>query len=513
VASFYVQNFGCRATQADGAAIERQFEDCGLERASAPSDAEIVILNTCTVTASADQDARAAIRRVHRENPIARIVVTGCYAQRAPQELASLPGVSQVIGNSHKHRLAEIAVAQSPKPAMSTANAAPASGFVPLGHLGRSHPPGSSQRPPTEGQGPIFVSDIFAHTELVAAPVFDAANERTRPNLKVQDGCDNRCSFCVIPYVRGQSRSMRLDQILQEVNTLVRSGYRELVISGINLGRWGRDLEPGIRSQVPRHDFGIQRPFLANPEPDEETNHLRLPSLIRAILDSTSLEKLRISSVEPMDWSDELIALLAESARIAKHAHVPMQSGSDSVLRRMHRKYRPWHYRERIEAIRTAMATAAIGADVMVGFPGETDAEFEQTRRMVEDLPFTYLHVFTYSPRPGTPAAEMPRQVPVHVARARNRVLRDLAADKKQAFMQSFAGRTVEAITLACGTGPAVREPSHHPFTEALTDNYLPLRLLGKHAPNQWLRARVEALEDGKLVGMSTTASQPLPKA
>jgi threonylcarbamoyladenosine tRNA methylthiotransferase MtaB len=532
VASFYVQNFGCRATQADGAAIERQFEDCGLERASAPVDAEIVILNTCTVTASADQDARAAIRRIHRENPEARIVVTGCYAQRAPEELARLPGVSQVIGNSHKHRLAEIAVAQSPEPGMGTAHASPAArGFVPLGHLGRSRPLASSQPPPTEGQGPIFVSDIFAHTELLAAPVFDAANERTRPNLKVQDGCDNRCSFCVIPYVRGQSRSMRLDQILQEVNTLVASGYRELVLSGINLGRWGRDLETCVRFQVSgptdpttpgfsrpttngqRHDFGSQPPFLACPEPSAGTNHLRLPSLIRAILDSTSLQKLRISSVEPMDWSDELIALVAESARIAKHAHVPMQSGSDAVLRRMHRKYRPWHYRERIDAIRTAMATAAIGADVMVGFPGETDAEFEQTRRMVEDLPFTYLHVFTYSPRPGTPAADMPRQVPVHVARARNRVLRELATTKKHAFMQSFAGKTVEAITLACGTDPAVREPSHHPFTEALTDNYLPLRLLGRHAPNQWLRARVEALEEGRLVGMSTTASRPFPKA
>src|SRR6266478_2887060 len=337
VASFYVQNFGCRATQADGAAIERQFEERGLERASAPADAEIVVLNTCTVTAAADQDARAAIRRVHRENPLARIVVTGCYAQRSPEELALLPGVTQVVGNSHKHQLAEL-ISDDGK------SLPPDPTFLPLSAL--------TENRELRTENSIYVSDIFAHTELLAAPVFDAANERTRPNLKVQDGCDNRCSFCVIPYVRGQSRSMRLDQILQEVNTLVRSGYRELVISGINLGRWGRDLEPGIRSQVPRHDFGIQRPFLANPEPDEETNHLRLPSLIRAILGSTSLEKLRISSVEPMDWSDELIALLAESARIAKHAHVPMQSGSDSVLRRMHRKYRPWHYRERIEAIR-----------------------------------------------------------------------------------------------------------------------------------------------------------------
>jgi len=490
VASFYIENFGCRASQADGAALESQFLENGLERAGAARDAEIVVLNTCTVTDGADKDARASIRRVRRENPGCRILVTGCYAQRAPQELASLPGVSWVVGNSHKHLAAEIATSGN----LSNRQ------FVPLTQLSAGLPSNDIHT-----TGDVIVGDIFAHTELLAAPVFESSSansaERTRSNLKVQDGCDNRCSFCVIPSVRGHSRSLQLPEIIREVDALVAAGYREVVISGINLGRWGRDLAVSCQLSA----------FSAFKDTEHRTPDFE--SLIRAILGETQLEKLRISSVEPMDWTDDLIALVASSPRIAKHAHVPLQSGSDSVLRRMHRKYRPWHYREKIEEIRAAMPTAAIGADVMTGFPGETDAEFEATRRLIEDLPFTYLHVFTYSPRPGTPAAEMPRQVPVHVARARNRVLRDLAADKKQAFMQSFAGRTVEAITLACGTGPAVREPSHHPFTEALTDNYLPLRLLGKHAPNQWLRARVEALEDGKLVGMSTTASQPLPKA
>jgi threonylcarbamoyladenosine tRNA methylthiotransferase MtaB len=334
--------------------------------------------------------------------------------------------------------------------------------------------------------------------------VFDAANERTRPNLKVQDGCDNRCSFCVIPYVRGQSRSMKLDQILGEVNTLVASGYRELVISGINLGRWGRDLEPGasqpgVRSQA----LGLSEPGASKFRRRLTTKHRRLnfETLIRAILDSTSLEKLRISSVEPMDWSDELIALVAESPRIAKHAHLPMQSASDAVLRRMHRKYRPWHYREKIEKIRAAMPTAAIGADVMVGFPGETDVEFEQTRRMIEDLPFTYLHVFTYSPRPGTPAANLPRQVPVQVARERNRILRDLASEKKQAFMHHFIEKTVEAITLTCAVNTPVCERSPHHFTEALTENYLRLHLRGGWEANQWMQVRVEDVVDGYLVG------------
>jgi threonylcarbamoyladenosine tRNA methylthiotransferase MtaB len=457
MASFYVENFGCRATQADGAAVERQFRERGLVRADQASEAEVVVLNTCTVTASADRDARAAIRRVRRENPGCQIVVTGCYAQRAPEEIAALPGVSRVVGNSHKHRLAEI-VLQPPDSGSENRKSAV---FVPLSSLSQS------QRPTTKDQGPIYVSDIFAHTELLAAPVFDAANERTRPNLKVQDGCDNRCSFCVIPSVRGQNRSLPLRQILVEVNTLVAAGYREVVISGINLGRWGRDLAP---------------------------EGSRFADLIRAVLEDTALEKLRISSVEPMDWSDELIRLMAESPRIAKHAHVPMQSGSDRVLRGMHRKYRPWHYREKIEKIRTAMPTAAIGADLMVGFPGETEQDFEKTRRMVEELPLTYLHVFTYSPRPGTPAATMHNQVPTITARERNRVLRELAAEKKQAFMRSFVGKAVEAITLSGF------DDTH---TECLTDNYLKLRLLGKHAPNCWLRVRALAPDGEALVGES----------
>jgi len=218
---------------------------------------------------------------------------------------------------------------------------------------------------------------------------------------------------------------------------------------------------------------------------------LRFEDLVHAILDRTSLEKLRISSIEPMDWSDELISLMTSSPRIAKHAHVPMQSGSDAVLRRMHRKYRPWHYREKIEKIRAAIPDAAIGADVMTGFPGETDAEFEETRHMVESLPFTYLHVFTFSARPGTPAAGM-SQVPVEKARERNRILRELAMAKKAAFMQSLVCRTVSAITLNVGDGGR---------TETLTDNYLKLYLEGQHPANRWVKVHVKAVDDGSLVG------------
>ncbi|HEX6503979.1 MAG TPA: MiaB/RimO family radical SAM methylthiotransferase [Terriglobales bacterium] len=500
VARFYVQNFGCRATQADGAAIERQFRDRGLPRAATLDEADIVILNTCTVTAAADQDARATIRRIHRENPGGRIIVTGCYAQRAPQEIAALPGVTQVIGNSDKHRLAEIAMPDLPlssglpfrakRRICSSGSASTSKNLVPLAAL--------TENQELRTENSIFVSDIFAHTELLAAPVFDAANDRTRPNLKVQDGCDNRCSFCIIPYVRGQSRSLPLAQVIGEVNTLVSAGYREVVISGINLGRWGRDLVVGLQSSAVSQDSLRQRPTTndqrlgSSQRSKTKDQRLGFEDLVCAILHETRLEKLRISSVEPMDWSDELIKLVASSPRIAKHAHVPMQSGSDRVLRAMHRKYRPWHYREKIEKIRAAMPTAAIGADVMVGFPGESDEDFEQTRRMVEELPFTYLHVFTYSSRPDTPAATMSNQVPVQVARERNRILRELASDKKLAFMRSFVGKTIDAITLNVSDGER---------TEALTDNYLKLRLAGTWQANQWISTRVQSVVDGQLIG------------
>ncbi|HMK29388.1 MAG TPA: tRNA (N(6)-L-threonylcarbamoyladenosine(37)-C(2))-methylthiotransferase MtaB [Terriglobales bacterium] len=461
MSSFHVENFGCRATQADGAAIERQLMERGFSRAADSAQAALVVLNTCTVTASADQDVRTAIRRVHRQNPQCRILVTGCYAQRAPREIAAIPGVDWVVGNSHKHQIAELACP----------SAVPAHSFVSVASLAsQSHP----HRPaaletgpvPSDRQAQIIVGDIFAHTELLAAPVLDADTdfERTRPNLKVQDGCNNRCSFCIIPSVRGRSRSLSAAEVVRQVQALVSSGYREVVLSGINLGRWGRDYSPPSK----------------------------FAHLLRAILEQTAVEKLRISSVEPMDWTDELIDLISGCSRVARHAHVPLQSGSDRVLRLMHRKYRPWHYAEKIRAIRAAMPSAAIGGDVMVGFPGETDSDFEQTRALIAELPFTYLHVFTFSARPGTPAAVLPDQAPAPIARERNRILRELAAEKKSAFQRSFLGSRLPAITLKAGSNES---------TDALTDNYLKLRLAGRHESNRWLEAHIHDVSGDCLVG------------
>jgi threonylcarbamoyladenosine tRNA methylthiotransferase MtaB len=292
VPRFFVQSFGCRATQADGAALERQLATKGLAQSHSAREADVVILNTCTVTAAADQDARASIRRIHRENPTAKIMVTGCYAQRAPQEIAALPGVTWVVGNSHKHRVAEIAAGNGFESELqaqvheqySGENGPDDQGFGAHRTGGPPQPNFVSLEAVTLS-APAFtlVGDIFAHTELIAAPVFtgDSIAEKTRPNLKVQDGCNNRCSFCIIPSVRGHSRSMQLDRVIAEANALVAAGYREIVLSGINLGRWGRDFQP-------RQNFEY---------------------LVRALLEYTDIEKVRISSVEPMDWSDDLITL------------------------------------------------------------------------------------------------------------------------------------------------------------------------------------------------------------
>jgi threonylcarbamoyladenosine tRNA methylthiotransferase MtaB len=410
VGKYFVQNFGCRATQADGAALESQLAAKGLEATASRSVADLVVLNTCTVTAAADDDVRQTIRRVHRENPSARILVTGCYAQRAPEELACLPGVEWVVGNSHKSRIADLVM------------------------LPGQHAP---------YHGNIHVGDIFAEHDFLFAPVEDAAGDRTRPNLKIQDGCSNRCSFCIIPFVRGRSRSAPADQVVAQVRGLAQR-YREIVLSGINLGRWGR--EPGSR--------------------------LRLAGLLRRLLAETDVERLRLSSVEPMDFSDDLLGLMAESPRLAPHVHAPLQSGCDRILRRMHRKYRPRHYADRILKARALMPLAAIGADVMVGFPGETDADFEENRAFIESLPFTYLHVFTYSERPGTPAAEDIDQVPVPVRKARNRVLRELAAMKNLEFRRSMVGRSLSAVTL-------------HETGIALSENYLKIELAAPREANR----------------------------
>ena len=477
MAEYHVENFGCRASRADGEAIAANLRHQGLLPAEPSASAHVVIVNTCSVTAEADRQARAWIRRVRRQNPAARVIVTGCYAQRAPEELAALPEVDAVVGNSHKSLVADVALGllsqrtRNPgDPSTSTVPAFPSQdpAFVPLAR--------------------ILHDDSFAHTELSTLP-FAPDAQQTRPNLKVQDGCANRCSFCIIPTTRGPSRSIPLATCLDSVRAFVDQGGQngarggmELVLSGINLGRWGRDLLPARRFE----------------------------DLVAAILTETRLPRLRLSSIEPMDWSADLLDLYrtfstGEHPRLAAHAHLPLQSGSDAILRRMYRRYRPWHYAERLAQIRALLPDAAIGADVMVGFPGETDALFQESYAFIAAQPLTYLHLFPFSARPGTPAWELHRQnpVPPRAVQERMAALRSLIAEKSRFFRSRFIARTLSAVTLDAGPDGA---------TEAVTDNFLKLTLAPQNAQsipaNRLVTARIAHLTPQGLAG--TVPLQPV---
>ncbi|HTV14003.1 MAG TPA: tRNA (N(6)-L-threonylcarbamoyladenosine(37)-C(2))-methylthiotransferase MtaB [Acidobacteriaceae bacterium] len=457
VAEYHVENFGCRASRSDGEAMAASLRHRGLAPAEDPSEAAVIIVNTCSVTAEADRQARAWVRRIRRQNPEARVIVTGCYAQRAPEELAAMPEVDAVVGNSHKSLVADLALRLSSAASLDVAD----SNFVPLER--------------------IFHDDAFAHTELAALPFAPDARQ-TRPNLKAQDGCGNRCSFCIIPATRGPSRTIPLETCLENVQAFVDRGGQELVLSGINLGRWGRDLK---RVQ-------------------------RFESLVDAILRRTALPRLRLSSIEPMDWSAELLALYREFAceagagpRLARHTHLPLQSGSDTILRRMYRRYRPWHYAERLAQIRALLPDAGIGADVMIGFPGETDALFQESYEFIAAQPFTYLHLFPFSARPGTPAWEYHRQSPVAASAVRERMaaLRSLMAEKSHAFRSRFVGRMLSAVTI----GGDADHPagSGAPTCEAVTDNFLKLTLDAPIAANRLVRARITGLSEDGVEGVA----------
>lgn len=464
MAEFHIENFGCRAARADGEAVSGRLRSAGLSEGD-PASADVVIINTCSVTAEADRAARAFIRRTHRHNPGARILVTGCYAQRAPEELATIPGVSAVIGNSHKVLAPDIVISFAADNGISRSRAPEAPNLVSVHSLLASGSPGIAPGN-VRGSTPIWADDQFAHSFIEEAQLLPGA--QTRPNLKIQEGCGNRCTFCVIPFTRGPSKSLPHAMVLQQIQGFVAAGGNELVLSGINLGRWGRDL---LSSEAaPRNS---------------------LAALVRQIFENTSLPRLRLSSIEPMDWDGDLIALMAEfgSRRLARHAHLPLQSGSDSVLRRMHRRYRPWHYTEKIEALlRAAGPDLTLGADVMVGFPGETEAEFEETMSFIRALPFGYLHLFPFSPRPGTRGWALHAEHPIapRLVEERMSSLRALAAEKSKLHRARFVGRTLEAVTLNTPQALARRG-----LTAALSENFLPLEIDGLSPANEMRRVRI----------------------
>jgi threonylcarbamoyladenosine tRNA methylthiotransferase MtaB len=437
---FAVYNFGCRATQADSAAIEHQLLARGFSASAGGDAADVVVLNTCTVTAAADSQARESIREIHRTNPAARIIVTGCYAQRAPQELAELEGVSMIVGNAH----------QTAIPGLASELVAPSSGGHQLISISQPAMATFSILTLRPAAG-ILAGDLFELKEVQVAPVEAAGAGRTRPTLKIQDGCNHRCTYCVIPSVRGRSRSLPKNRVIEQISRLVDAGAHEVVLSGIDMGSYGQDLTP----------------------------RTGLLALLKGILEETKVEHLRLSSMEPLDITRDLVSLVASSDRLAPHFHVPLQSGADPVLRAMRRRYKAAHYERRVGLAWELLPDAAIGADVVAGFPGETDADHTATMELVRRMPFSYLHVFSFSARPGTEAAVLPRQVPADVIRRRARELRLVGEEKKSAFWRAQTGRRIRALTLL---------PRHDVRgTRAITGNYLTVRIADQLPANQWL--------------------------
>jgi threonylcarbamoyladenosine tRNA methylthiotransferase MtaB len=420
--TFFISNFGCRASQSEGASIHQELLESDATESSSAFDAGVVIVNSCTVTEEADREVRQLIRRVASRNPKAQIIVTGCYAQRAPEELAQLPGVRYVVGNSHKTMVGEMALKVF------------------------------NEDFSTHGRSETLCSSIFLEKELKPASHLGSGG-RTRAVVKVQDGCNANCSFCIIPSVRGRSRSMSVDAVIAEVRDLVLRGYKEVVFSGIHLGSYGRDL-----------------PLKTN-----------LYDLLRRVLEIAGLERVRLSSIEPLEVVPKIIDLVADHPRMAHHFHIPLQSGSNHILRAMYRPYTREYYSTLVSCVRARVPDAAIGADVMVGFPGETDEDFMDTYRLIEESQLTYLHIFPFSSRPGTVAADLSSPIPDHVARFRAKALRNLIDQKNEAFRRGLMGRELDVLTLDDGS--------------AISNNFVRVSLPSGYPTNEWTRVVVTGLE------------------
>lgn len=385
------ESLGCKLNYAETVQIEKEFLQRGFEIVEPFASADVFVINTCTVTQSADSDCRQIVRRALRSSPNAFVVVTGCYAQGKPDEVARISGVDLVLGAKEKFHLFEYS-----------------NGFVKSGS-----DPDSSQ---ANYHGRVFVSPVEDLVEFGSA---DSAvrGARTRAFLKVQDGCDYNCSYCTIPKVRGASRSPSVEFLVEQARQIGAAGFKEVVLSGVNVG-----------------DFGSK---------EGES----LLGLLKALEQVEGIERYRISSVEPNLLTRDIIKFVASSSKFCKHFHVPLQNGADEVLRKMRRRYNTGHYREVISSIKEFMPDAGIGADVIVGFPGETNEVFEKGMNFIESLPLSYLHVFSYSERQGTASAGMGGGIDPRVKRKRSELLRMVSTRKRYEFNRRYVGKVMKVLT------------------------------------------------------------------
>jgi len=426
---FRVITFGCKINQCDTAGMSQELARRGWRPAPPGVTPELHLVNTCTVTKRADQQARQTIRRLAREHPGVPIWVTGCYAQRAPEELATLPGVQGVLGNREKAVLADLLEASS------------------------------------QGAAPELCVGSFLAAEPFHPWQAQSFPGHTRAWLKIQEGCSHHCSYCIVPKVRGPRRSWPPAEVAAALNELAAAGYQEVVLTGIDLGQYGRDLSPATS----------------------------LADLVRRLRTDNLPFRVRLSSLEPQEITGTLLLELASWRDFCPHFHLPLQSGAAPVLAAMNRPYRPGAFRDLVLDITGRFPEAALGLDVLVGFPGETESDFEATRDLVASLPVTYLHVFPFSPRPGTPAAQL-KPVPGREVQRRAGLMRDLGRLQKQAFLQRQLNRVREVLV----EGPAPQRG----WLQGLSDNYLRVIFPGPAAwRNRRLMVRFLKLQEEMLVG------------
>ena len=429
-----IQTLGCRTNQLESSIIADKFIENGWQVVNFSSKADIYVINTCTVTGKSDNSSRYFIRKAKKTNPEAKIIVTGCYAQVAPEELAKIEDVDFVLGNTEKLDLADLIVNN---------------GFL------------------TKNNGKIYVSDIMKENKFKDKTVLSASG-RVRANIKIQDGCNYRCTYCIIPYARGKSRSSELPDIINRIKEIINRGFNEIVLSGIHLGQWGLDFNP----------------------------QNKLINLLREIENIPGFNRYRLSSMDPMEFDNKLIDFLTNSEKFCRHLHISLQSGNNEILKRMHRRYTVEKYSELINNFVEKIPFINIGSDIIVGFPGETEEYFENTYQNLKKLPISYIHVFTYSKRKGTPAASMPEQVDEKIKKQRNARLQQLAKAKNFAFRQKLIGNEFEIIvenTRDRKTG----------LLKGMTDNFIPVLTEGSdELKNQLVKVRIASADEKMTYGI-----------
>jgi len=432
VSSFTITTLGCKVNQYESDAIAQHLQNSGCVPVHPEKGADLCIINTCTVTQKASMQSRQAARQAIRSNPGARVIVTGCYAQTEPDEIKKIKGVHYIIGHADKHKI--------PKMVMSVNN---------------KYPPF-----PTLIRRNIFLEHDFKH---IPATVLGT---RTRQLLKIQDGCDTFCTYCIVPYARGRSRSMPLETVLENIKQLKQAGCHEVVLTGVHLGAYGLDFSP----------------------------QTSLTELLNRIHESTAIVRVRLSSIEPLELTEDIIKLVAETGNFCHHFHIPLQSGDDFILKNMHRPYTSWYFRNLINKINELIPDAAIGVDTMIGFPGESEKAFENTYSLIEELPVTYLHVFPFSSRRGTPACGYPQKVPSEIIKTRCLKMRGLGNIKKRNFYNKFIGKKVEVLIEGKRDGLTG-------YLKGITSNYIPVHVKEENdLENTMIQVRIDMLDSNNKV-------------